>query len=59
MPITCLNISFFSDKGIEKSMIKLELRMREFLTRSSVDSSLQEPQQGTVVLKYLGSLTQL
>lgn len=51
MPITCLNISFFSDKGIEKSAIKLELRIREFLTRSWVDSSLQEPQGGTVVLK--------
>lgn len=51
MPIICLNISFFSDKGIEKSVIKLELRMREFLTRSWVDSSLQEPQGGTVVLK--------
>lgn len=24
MPIICLNISFFSDKGIEKSVIKLE-----------------------------------
>jgi hypothetical protein len=31
MPIKRLNIPFFSDKGMEKSAMKLELQMREFL----------------------------
>lgn len=38
MPITCLHIPFFSDKGMETSSMKLQLRMREFLSRSWVEN---------------------